>query len=364
MRRLWVALLAVTGWAADAWLTKVAPAMLPAERKAYLALSSVEERQNFQRLFWTGKAVTEPEFLSRLGYIDSHYGSGQTGSGANTDQGRMYLALGAPTAVHRTPSSRIFYETEIWFYDYAPQTGYRSRLQFLFFRPRNIGDFKLYSPMINTIRALLVPQSGTRSMFGINDVITPQDVRTRMNVSPAEDEVLEAALGVAKGITGVGNSEILSRAMSPAEMLRRDPKAVVKSTFSVAEQPDVRIIQFWVDSTIPVTDVQLRTRAVSSLGVTIERRSQAVDRSEIPLGYKEPRPVLFTQRFFLPPGSYSLIVEVDGRRMTMPFRVADDPTHAMTGEAFEERPGETKISLTPDPRGEMAKEALARLKGN
>ena len=338
--------------------------MLPAERKAYLALGSAEERANFQRLFWTGKAITEPEYLARLGYVDSHYGSGQTGSGANTDQGRMYLALGAPNAVHRTPSSRIFYETEIWFYDSVPQTGYRSRLQFLFFRPRNIGDFKLYSPTIHTIRALLVPQSGTRGMFGVNDVITPQDVRTRLNVSPAEDEVVEAALGVAKGITGVGNSEILSRAMSPAEMLRRDPKAVVKSTFSVAEQPEVRIIQFWVDGTIPVTDVQVRARAVTSLGVAIERRSQLVDRSEIPLGYPAPRPVLLTQRFFLPPGSYSLLVEVDGGRMTLPLRVAEDAGRAMTGEAFDERPGESKISLTPDPRGEMAKEALARLKGN
>ena len=91
-----------------AWLDLVAPILTPAEKKVYLALNS-EERPKFEEEFWSHKAITSQEYAERVAYIDAKFGSTKLGSGANTDQGRVYLALGAPNKVTRIPSSRIFW---------------------------------------------------------------------------------------------------------------------------------------------------------------------------------------------------------------------------------------------------------------
>jgi len=56
---------------------------------------------------------------------------------------------------------------------------------------------------------LLNPQSGNRGIFGVNDVITPGDIRTKLTVSPVEEEVIEAATGIARGITRKRNEELM-----------------------------------------------------------------------------------------------------------------------------------------------------------
>lgn len=360
MRLLWGLLATLALAQSDPWLATVSPLILPAEKKAYLALATNEEKQSFAQAFWRDKSITEQAYLARLAEVDSRFGSGRLGSGANTDQGRMLLALGPPTALHRTPSSRIFYETEIWYYDSAPRTGYSARLQFLFFRPRNLGLFKLYSPSTHTIRALLLPQSTTRGVFPINDLITPNDVRSRLNVPPTEDEIIEAALGVAKGITGVGNEEILSRALSPAQMLRRDPKTEVRSTFVAGAPSDTRILQFALGEMI-VVDIQLRTRAARSVAIEAAYKATRLERTEIPLGHTSPQPVLLIQRLFLPPGQYLLSMEVDGVTTRQPLTVKPLPPGEVVGEAFPELAGEQRLALTPDARSAAARESFRRV---
>ena len=71
------------------------------EKKAYLTLNE-PERAKFEEQFWSDKAVTAKEYSDRAGYIDGKFGSGKPGSGVNTDQGRIYLALGPP---NRFPAS-------------------------------------------------------------------------------------------------------------------------------------------------------------------------------------------------------------------------------------------------------------------
>lgn len=352
------------GQPVDVWLTKTAPLFSSDEKKAYAALQTQAERETFQKQIWGTKALTEAQYFERLAYVDDHFGSGKPGSGVNTDQGRMYLALGPPNSIHRLPSSRIFVTCEVWYYDHVPQTGYRSRLQFLFYKPRNIGmDYKLYSPQLHTIRTLLVPQSGTRGMFGVNDVITAQDIRNRLNVPPAEDEIIEASIEVATGVTGSENGTILAKAMSPAEMLRRDPKSIqpqVRSTFAVAETPEVRILQFWVDGDIPAVDVQVRVKAAAKIGLAIEENARRLEQSEIPLGLPAAKSVLYIQRFFLLPGSYTLLIEADGNRSSIPMNVSADKSQPLIGEALEEHAGDIRIANTPDPRSATPRQSVDR----
>lgn len=340
---------------ADPWLARSAPALTSEEKKRYLELRSENEREAFRRWFWSGKSVTEQEYLERVAFADTAFGSGRDGSGANTDQGRMYIAGGKPDAIHRMPSSRIFVECEIWYYESLPRTGYSSRLQFLFYRRGGYGDFKLYSPQLGSIRDLLIPQPGTRLMFPVNDIVTANDIRGRLKYSPAEEEVVDAATGVARGVTGAEADRILSCAASIAHMLRRDAplRPVVESRFTPLDAPQVSVVQFTAND-IPVVDISARSTAAGSIGLTVEDRSGVVERSAVPLGLSSARPVLYTQRFFLAPGRYRVIVESDGRKVVYPFAVAAG-VDGIVGEEFEPRDGELRIAILPDPRSEDAR---------
>src|SRR5580704_5822169 len=94
MRRLLLlfAAAAMSYAATPTWLDLVAPVITPAEKKAYLALKP-EDRPKYEDDFWSGKALTAKEYRERVDYVDSKFGSSRLGSGANTDQGRVYLAL-------------------------------------------------------------------------------------------------------------------------------------------------------------------------------------------------------------------------------------------------------------------------------
>ncbi len=135
--------------AADVWLQQVSPVMSKVERQRYLSLENEIARQSFREAYWSDKAIDASEYFSRLTFVDNSYGSGSPASGANTDQGRVYLALGPPTSVVRMPSSRIFVECEIWIYDHAPETGISTRLQLIFFRQRQGGRLRLATPLIS-----------------------------------------------------------------------------------------------------------------------------------------------------------------------------------------------------------------------
>src|SRR5260370_42576995 len=76
-------------------------------------------------------------------------------------------------------------------------------------------------------------------MFAVNDLITEGEIRTRLSPPPVEEEVLEAAVGVARGITGAGNDEILGLAMSPAAAIRGEIRTKVSSRLIFADRPKV-----------------------------------------------------------------------------------------------------------------------------
>jgi len=354
--------LALAAASTDPWLVRVSPAMTAVERTVYRKLSSDSEKQGFRQAFWNGKAISEAEYLERVAYADRMFGSGMDGSGANTDQGRMYIASGPPGSIQRLPSSRIFVACEVWHYDSLPGTGYRSRLQFLFFRKAAGGDLRLYWPGLHSIRDLLIPQPGTRSMFPVNDVVTPNDIRDRLRYSPSEEEVVDAATGVARGITGTGNSEILSRAVSISTMVHAGEvvRTHVNTVFTAEAQSstEIRSIHFWVDG-VPVTDVQVRASAASRIALTVEDpgKRSVVERAMVPLGWPAPKSVLYSQRFFLAPGRYQLTVEVDGVVVRRAIQVAAG--ESLTGEALEQGENDFKISLLPDPRSADAKAIAA-----
>lgn len=303
------------------WLDSVSPVMTAAEKRTYLSLGT-EARQRFQDNFWAEKSITAEEYYRRLEYVDSTYGSTKTASGANTDPGRVYLSLGPPDRVTRIPSSRIFAPLEIWYYNTVPAIHLETELRLVFYQKNSLGLPKLYSPTLDTIRALLLPQSSTISMFGPNDELTESDIRANLNVGPAEDEVITAAVGVASGIKHTGNDELIGQITSPEFMLGRKQRTEVESRFFVA-RPRMEAIQSVSAFGGRQVDFVLDTAASHQIDMQVLGGSVTLYKNHLQLNFPYARPLQYTHRLDLLPGAYTVIFSVDGKAFPYNMAVAN-----------------------------------------
>ena len=323
---LLLAVAAASRAASPTWLDLVSPIITSAEKKLYLTLNA-EERAKFEEEFWSHKAITAEEYSKRIEYVDARFGSTKLASGANTDQGRVYLALGPPNHVTRLPSSRIFQPLEIWYYDTVPGV-INTEVRLVFFRKNGMGFPKLYSPTQDTIRALLLSEPTTRTMFGPNDDITEAKIRNNLTVPPAEDEVVSAAVNVATGIRYEGNDEIMGRISSPAYMLGQPMKTEVKSRFIVAH-PKLDIFQapsFYGGSQV---DLALEVTAQNKLDVEVLEGDLTVYQNQLNLKFPKSAPIRYTHRLDLLPGAYRVIFNVDGTHFPYSLTV---PEHFAMGD--------------------------------
>lgn len=327
MRKLLLLLAAAASYAAPApkkaptpeWLKFVDPIISPAERKAWLALSA-EERPKFEENFWARKAVTAKEYSERLAYIDAQFGSSKQGSGANTDQGRVYLALGAPNKITRIPSSRIFFPVEIWYYSVVPGV-LNTEVHLMFFQKNGIGLPKLYSPSMDTIRALLIPQASTVNMFGPNDDLNEDEIRNSLKASPAEDEIVSAAVNVAAGVRYEENATIIGKISSPAYMLGMPMRTEVTSRL-ITSHPNLETLQAVSAFGGSQVDLKIETPVKREIDVEVLADDVSVYQNQLHFSYAEPETVIYTHRLDLLPGSYRLLFTVDGRVSPYALEVA------------------------------------------
>jgi GWxTD domain-containing protein len=317
---LLLALLAAPVQAAGStWLDRVSPIISPAEKKNYLALQKPEDRARFEEDFWADKAISGEEYNQRLSYVDAKFGSSKPGSGANTDQGRVYLSLGAPNKITHLASSRIFVPMEIWYYDGVPGV-LNTELRLIFFQPRLAGLLHLYSPTTDTIRALLLPEAATRSMFGPNDGLTENDIRRQLMVPPAEDEVVSAAVNIATGIRFTGNDEILGKVSSPQAMLGRRQRTEVRSRLIVAH-PALDVVETKSPYGGSQIDLSLETTLAKELDVEVLDDITTVCQNQLHLKFTRPRKVHYVHRLDLLPGAYRVLVTIDGKAWPYPLTV-------------------------------------------
>jgi tetratricopeptide (TPR) repeat protein len=177
---------------------------------------------------------------------------------------------------------------------------------------------KLYSPQVHTLRALIINNAGTRGMFPANDIIREQDVLNSLNLSPAEIDVLDAAMSVSKGIKASGNSELLYLASSPREMLSRQRLGLATSRIRFdLERPKFSYEQTVTASRIPAVDVRFTGTARGLLGLEV----QGGDTYSSRLGFEQSQPFVYSQRLYLLPGEYTLFLDVDGFRTGYSLRV-------------------------------------------
>jgi GWxTD domain-containing protein len=304
------------------WFDLVSPILTSSEKKAYAKLSP-SDREAFEENFFSGKSIDADEYFRRIQYVDAMFGSSKPASGANTDPGRVYLALGAPTKITHLPSSRIFVPLEIWYYDTVPSI-LNTELRLIFYQKNSVGLPRLYSPVVDTIRALLIPQAATDGMFGPNDEVTENDIRNNLTVPPAEDEVISAAVNIATGIKYSGNDQILGQITSPEAILRRPPETRVTSRL-ILSKPKLDIVQTPSPFGAAQIDLDLDTSAQKQLDIEVLQETASVYKNTLHLSFAKSTPVAYTHRLDLLPGSYQVMFTIDGRNYAYPLIVKDRP---------------------------------------
>lgn len=93
------------------WLEKDVPDIITTEeRRAFLELSTNEEREQFIEIFWDKRNpdpespinTAKEEHYRRLAYADEHFSSGVPGR--KTDRGRIYIIWGQPDEIESHPT--------------------------------------------------------------------------------------------------------------------------------------------------------------------------------------------------------------------------------------------------------------------
>ncbi|HEY3025714.1 MAG TPA: GWxTD domain-containing protein [Pyrinomonadaceae bacterium] len=128
------------------WLGEdVAYIITPEEKRAFLMLSSDDQREQFIDVFWrrrdTNPATRENEYRSehyaRIAYANQNFAFGDV-AGWQTDRGRIYITHGKPDEIRKSTSG------EVWLYRYAPGLGHNIEVEFV--DVNGTGNYRLRLP--------------------------------------------------------------------------------------------------------------------------------------------------------------------------------------------------------------------------
>jgi len=143
------------------WLENDVPYIITEEeKKAFKALATDEERENFIENFWrrrdpnpdTEENEFREQYYERIAYANEHFSSGTPGW--KSDRGRIYIAWGKPDSIESHPSGGNYnrpsyegggnitaYPFETWFYRHLDGVG--DGLEIEFVDPTGTGEYRL-----------------------------------------------------------------------------------------------------------------------------------------------------------------------------------------------------------------------------
>ena len=158
------------------------------ERKAFKALATDEERENFIENFWrrrdpnpdTEENEYREQYYERIAYANEHFTSGIPGW--KTDRGRVYIAWGKPDSIEAHPSggnydrpsyegggSTTTYPFETWFYRHLDDVGEGLEIEFV--DPSGTGEYRMARDANEKDALRTVPGAGltTSEQLGLSD---------------------------------------------------------------------------------------------------------------------------------------------------------------------------------------------------
>ncbi len=139
------------------WLDEVGPIMTRAERQAFGLFRTEEDRSRFRDAFWrvrdpdpaTPANEFRKEYAARVAVAREKFG------GPRSDRGRLYLLLGKPRTISRYYGEQELVECELWNYAGLSARGLPPFLNFLFYRPGDMGDFRQFYPGMQSAADLM-----------------------------------------------------------------------------------------------------------------------------------------------------------------------------------------------------------------
>jgi GWxTD domain-containing protein len=166
------------------WLTNDIPYIITkAERDAFLALRTDEERENFISHFWqsrdpnpdTEENEFREEYYERIAYANEHFTSGIPGW--KTDRGRIYIRWGKPESMESRPSggaydrpsyegggSTTVYPFETWFYRHLDGVGDGIEIEFV--DPTGTGEYRIARDPDEKNAFANIPGVGPKTQIG------------------------------------------------------------------------------------------------------------------------------------------------------------------------------------------------------
>lgn len=147
------------------------------ERRAFMALQTDEERENFIENFWrrrdpnpdTEENEYREEYYERIAYANERFTSGIPGW--KTDRGRIYIAWGKPDSIESHPAGGSYdrpswegggttstYPFEIWFYRHLEGVGDGIEIEFV--DPTGTGEYRIARNANEKDALLFVPGGG------------------------------------------------------------------------------------------------------------------------------------------------------------------------------------------------------------
>jgi len=158
------------------------------EKRAFLALTTDEERENFIENFWrrrdpnpdTEENEYREQYYERIAYANEHFSSGIPGW--KTDRGRIYIAWGKPDSIETHPTGGAYdrpsyegggstttYPFEVWWYRHLDNVG--DGLEIEFVDPTSTGEYRLARDAHEKDALRTVPGAGltTAEQLGLSD---------------------------------------------------------------------------------------------------------------------------------------------------------------------------------------------------
>jgi GWxTD domain-containing protein len=166
------------GPAYGSWLNDEVPYIITdEERRAFLALETNEEREQFIESFWerrnpepeSPENAFKEEHYRRLAYADEHFASGIPGR--KTDRGRIYIIWGPPDEIESHPTGGTYdrpleqgggstttYPFELWRYRHLEGVGENIEIEFV--DPTGTGEYHITNDPCEKDALTHVPGAG------------------------------------------------------------------------------------------------------------------------------------------------------------------------------------------------------------
>jgi len=175
------------------WLNEVALILTKAERSVFESLEIEEDRKRFQRLFWevrdpnpnTPQNEYREEFYSRYHYAENVL------DGVNSDRGRIYILLGKPIDYKEYSGDEKVVDCELWTYKGEKRPGLPPYMYLLFFKPNNMGFYRLFYPGLHNSFDVLSPGyelgvTSINSAFNLLKMSHPELAYATLSIIPGE----------------------------------------------------------------------------------------------------------------------------------------------------------------------------------